>query len=388
MANEPLPSDITYGYVVGRLVYAVADTAADPDPYPDGKPATGSVTFTPYSNAVISTNGAPPSTGVIPTKISSPLVNGYLTDEEGKPGIWLVAGLTYKVVISLIGSSSIVFDLAVTSAATALNPIDLVKQIPIVPNPTVKFIVNEQVYTDTLAARDQVIDMTKTKSVGTGFNLDTLEGNATVNGLAMVNAPFGLQEWFFVEQVAYSADPWGWRTQTATGFTSDVRNRKFFRTREESANPVWSPWREIPSATPVAFTAQRGGGYSIPKAADSAWNTIPLTVQSDTAGAWDAAANEYVIPETGTYLCTASVRVADGAGGANYAIGVAAANGDSELVFWYFGNGLRNTFIYTRQTFFAKGQRARMFMYNETSDAVAVTNASFGISKIGASSTL
>ena len=46
----PLPSDFqTWGYVVGRIVQAIADTSDDEDDYPEGIPATGTVRFTPLN---------------------------------------------------------------------------------------------------------------------------------------------------------------------------------------------------------------------------------------------------------------------------------------------------------------------------------------------------
>ncbi len=149
------PTSIAFGRVVGRYLLAVADTAADEDSLPDPIPARGNVTFTPVSSPVYLT-GADAAT-VIPRKVDGSLnANGYVTDPIGVEGVWLVAG-QYDVRVSIPGVDIPTFRIAVTPAHTDAAPLDLALAAPQRPAPAEVFVVNRQVYLDTIAARNEAL---------------------------------------------------------------------------------------------------------------------------------------------------------------------------------------------------------------------------------------
>ncbi|QXJ40760.1 hypothetical protein [Curtobacterium phage Parvaparticeps] len=245
-----LPEDILYGQVVAAYVLAVGNQEGDRKP--DAVYPTGTITFTPTSTRVVSTL-TDPVISVAPQKVTAVLVDGVLTDDLGNDSVTLVVG-QYNVSFNIQGTSIPGFPIFVLSEGR----IDLGLSQPLIPAPNEKFVVNEQVYLDTLAARDEVIDLTKTKFLGQAYDLDLLEGNVIANGQSLVNGPYATGEWFFIRQTVYSNDPYGWRTQTAVGFTGDATNREFRRTREESRAPKWTPWVEITSG------GGSGGGLEAP----------------------------------------------------------------------------------------------------------------------------
>src|SRR5690606_21388486 len=83
-----LPGEVSYGRVTGRFLMAVAD-GVDPDTYPDSLPAQGSVTFRP-SVSLVRFPGSPAI--VLPQEIVCTVdEEGYLLDEQGERGVYLVA---------------------------------------------------------------------------------------------------------------------------------------------------------------------------------------------------------------------------------------------------------------------------------------------------------
>lgn len=141
-----------YGYVVGRFLLSVGDRAGDPDAYPDTVAAVGTVTFKPVTTSILAT---PPAT-VFPQPIVCVVDpnTGNIVDNQGLPGVWLVAG-QYDVSFAF-GSGVILqpFRINVTADNTSAAPVDLSLAAPTSPSPAVVFVVNQQVYNDTLAARD------------------------------------------------------------------------------------------------------------------------------------------------------------------------------------------------------------------------------------------
>ena len=132
----------------------------------DGIPAKGTVTFTPKNSVkqVVSNN-----TGVTVTREpvvctihqgeDNPNLAGLLIDEAGAVGgVWLVVG-EWTVSYQFEDRYSNVpnQDIVVTEDHTEENPLDVALVAGITPSPTIKFVVNEQIYVDTLAARDEVI---------------------------------------------------------------------------------------------------------------------------------------------------------------------------------------------------------------------------------------
>jgi hypothetical protein len=150
--------DVPYGYVSGRYVLVIGDTSDDEDVYPDAVPAEGKVTFTPV--AVTETY---PELDDSITAIPQPVVSdigadGIILDRAGKPGVWLLCGF-YMVSFRFTGASIPAYRIHVTPEHTVDNPLKLALAAPLIPSPVEKFIVNEQVYIDTLAARDEAHDL-------------------------------------------------------------------------------------------------------------------------------------------------------------------------------------------------------------------------------------
>lgn len=86
-----LPSNVSYGTVVGRFLLAYADSS-DLDPYPDGIPAKGSVFFTPSPANLKDTSATPAPVTILPSRVEAVLdADGYLCGYTGDQGIRLVA---------------------------------------------------------------------------------------------------------------------------------------------------------------------------------------------------------------------------------------------------------------------------------------------------------
>lgn len=164
--TENLPDEVQYGFVYGKTLLAIGDTTDDVDRFPDGVAAKGIVRFTP--KVTILRTETDPATIIkqrIECKIHQgkddpddpdPAKVGLLVDTAGHVGnVALVVG-QYDVSYQLEGGASVPsFTINVTPEHTPESPLDLALAAPIVPSPTVKFVVNEQVYLDTLAARDE-----------------------------------------------------------------------------------------------------------------------------------------------------------------------------------------------------------------------------------------
>ena len=115
--STPTVSDehIEYGHVFANYVKSVADTPADPDPYPDIVTVNGQVSVTatfPGSAARGSLRlpGNPRSYGLIVTGDTFEIINSKLVDHEGREGVWLVAAvdevpLSWQAVVTLQDSA-------------------------------------------------------------------------------------------------------------------------------------------------------------------------------------------------------------------------------------------------------------------------------------------
>lgn len=143
-----LPTDIPYGTVTGQWVLAVADTPDDADRNPDAQYPDGTVTFTPLVKRV--PNTAHPTVYVASKPITATLVEGALSDSTG-PGVTLIEGL-YDVAFNITDVPIAGFQMFVPRTTAQVPAVDVNDAAPLVPNPTVQFVVNEQVYQDTLAA--------------------------------------------------------------------------------------------------------------------------------------------------------------------------------------------------------------------------------------------
>jgi hypothetical protein len=151
MAEITLP----YGYVTGRYLYVYADTGDDPDRDPDAKAAQGAIKLTPVAPARVVTNGAPATAIAQPVELKTD-IEGFLVDPAGARGVYLVAG-QYDVAFKFVGVTHPGFRIEVKTDHTPDNPLDLSTAAPITEGPQFKFVVNELVYTEALAARDAAV---------------------------------------------------------------------------------------------------------------------------------------------------------------------------------------------------------------------------------------
>ncbi len=86
-----LPSNVSYGTVVGRFLIAKAD-GSDLDLYPDGAAAQGSVFFTPSVKKLLNIGAGPIPVTIIPATYEAVLDSeGYLLGEDGTRGVRLIA---------------------------------------------------------------------------------------------------------------------------------------------------------------------------------------------------------------------------------------------------------------------------------------------------------
>ncbi len=123
-----MPTDVTYGKVTGRFLTAVGD-GPDGDTLPDAAVPTGlTVKFTPKAGVFKTTS---PSVTVVPKPITCTLdTDGNLLDPQNVFGVWLIAGL-YSVTYA--GASDFTLsghEVEVTTAHTALSPLDLTVAMP------------------------------------------------------------------------------------------------------------------------------------------------------------------------------------------------------------------------------------------------------------------
>lgn len=131
----PLPSTYAYGKVVGRIIYAIGDTAEDADDKPQARAAAGTVTFTPMATGAKVTTAdytAIIMNGAVKASLSS---SGRILDAEGRQGIWLIQGI-YRVDFSFTATSDGLrgslppFQIEVLPAHTDLAPLDLASAAP------------------------------------------------------------------------------------------------------------------------------------------------------------------------------------------------------------------------------------------------------------------
>lgn len=164
--TEHLPDEITYGFVADRVLLAVGDTTDDTDRFPDGVPAKGTVTFTPERDTHY-TQQTPATVLQQPIECTiyqgdpddgegteDPKRIGLLVDPAGHVGnVALVVGW-YSVSYRLERGAAKRFRFQVRPEHTADEPLWLSSVAPLTPSPSERFVVNEKVYTETLAARD------------------------------------------------------------------------------------------------------------------------------------------------------------------------------------------------------------------------------------------
>lgn len=127
MTETTMPSDLSHGKVIGRFILAVAD-GSDVDRLPDARPATGKITFSSV-NPIIKALVPEPTTvgrGVYTFQLDQ---DGWLVDDRGMRGIWLVAG-AYKVAYNLDGINIGSHTINVVPENSEFDPLDLYYEIP------------------------------------------------------------------------------------------------------------------------------------------------------------------------------------------------------------------------------------------------------------------
>ena len=135
-----LPSNVSFGTVVGRFMRAVAD-GPDTGRDPDGIPLAGlTVKFIPSVDRFKNATATPPVMIVADPITAATDADGYLIDAEGEQGIRLLAtddedlnptGWTWGVAISGTGFRTVSFSFALPTDGT----VDLATVIPVPGNP-------------------------------------------------------------------------------------------------------------------------------------------------------------------------------------------------------------------------------------------------------------
>lgn len=86
-----LPTNVNYGTVVGQFLLAYSDSS-DPDVYPDGVPAKGSIYFRPSPAKLLDANSSPNPVTILPAVVEATLdTEGYLCGYGTTRGVRLVA---------------------------------------------------------------------------------------------------------------------------------------------------------------------------------------------------------------------------------------------------------------------------------------------------------
>lgn len=122
-------------------------------------------------------------------------------------------------------------------------------------------------------------------------------------------------------------------------------------------------------STTLAQVSKSGSVQSI--SAGSFQTVVMNTIGSDIGNNWDAGQNHYVVPSSGLYQITATLRTNDGtAAGTQFGLGVHTSNADGSWFLWHavqntLNPDRRTTYPYIRTDFFGTGQRLRLFTYSD-----------------------
>ena len=214
--------------VVGRFLVGVGDTAYDADVDPDIVPNSGEVFF----RAVSPDRTLPDVPALLSVEPVSCKLDGegFLLGPSGERGVRLLTGW-WRVSFRLRSGRFAAFTISVTEEATEADPIDIALAMPLEPMPDVKFVVNEQVYLDTLAARDEAQQIAD--------NIEETIGDAVGEYLTENPPPTG------------PAGPSAYEVAVAEGFTGS--EAEWLESLEGADSTVPGP--EGPSAYDVAVAA-------------------------------------------------------------------------------------------------------------------------------------
>jgi hypothetical protein len=119
------------------------------------------------------------------------------------------------------------------------------------------------------------------------------------------------------------------------------------------------------------------------------FTTIVLTTTAiDTASAYNTSTGIYTLPETGLYLITMKVRLADATpGGVSYGAGVDTSNGDGASFFWGTtaasgGQASRQGLFNSRLYNGTAGDQLRLFAYVDANGGAGVNSAELNVIKL------
>ena len=145
----------------------------------------------------------------------------------------------------------------------------------------------------------------------------------------------------------------------------------------------------VPPATTVAAPAMNSlrveaAAGAVNQTVGTSFKTIALpAVITDTASGWNAAANTYTVPVSGTYLIISTVRFLDNVPpGVNYGQGVHPSNVDNPTFLWSTTNGMRNASTNMRIMQLSAGQTVDLFSYVDSPTPLSVATASLAIQQL------
>ena len=151
----PLPASYKFGRVVCRVLQGVSDSPLDADRFPEAKPATGDITFTPTKTVIRDNGRSPAIVGHGAYKYTLHSESGELVDAQTEnvpselvdlgdgefarlvpgAGVWLFEGV-WNVKFNLGNISVPSFPIQVVAANnTVSTPMDLVNEMPHVEVP-------------------------------------------------------------------------------------------------------------------------------------------------------------------------------------------------------------------------------------------------------------
>ena len=120
-----LPPSYSYGFAACQAVRTIADTPEDQDRLPQAIPDSGRLTFRPKIR-----NRTNANTFITHEVYEFDLdASGYLVDDNGLPGVGLIAG-EYTVSFALVYGKIDDIEIEITSAHTVTNPLQLASVRP------------------------------------------------------------------------------------------------------------------------------------------------------------------------------------------------------------------------------------------------------------------
>lgn len=127
MSETAMPTDLSYGKVIGRFILALSD-GPDSGRLPDAKPATGRITISSV-NPIVKALTPEPTTVVRSVYHFQLDNNGWLVDDQGDRGVWLICG-AYKVSYDLKGVGINTHTIEILPENTDSHPVDLYDALP------------------------------------------------------------------------------------------------------------------------------------------------------------------------------------------------------------------------------------------------------------------